>query len=486
MKIYFLKVVFSVLLFLGLFIFGQNISAQTIEYDLGISAGDIFFSEPVLISGRSIRLYAAVRNYGTRDVVAYALFYAGPNLIGESQVVSVRAGGYSDEVFVDWVIPEGSFNIRVDIKGQTPKDENPANDSALTHLFYPEKDADSDGIIDKNDNCVNVSNPDQGDVDGDGLGDVCDTDDDNDGLPDNDETAIGTKPVDPDSDDDGILDGQDNCPLIANPDQTDKDGDGKGDACDSTNGNTSSPPDQDGDGIPDNRDNCRTIANASQTDTDQDGLGDVCDNDDDNDGVSDADEKPQGTNPKDADTDNDDVSDGKEKELGTDPKNPDTDHDGVGDKEDGAPLNQGATSGETFNVNTTEAEQVIEQEDLLDNEDFKNIFVETAKINWNTFIFKIKGGSAVSRLTYVWDLGDGERASGPEIKHTYKKPGTYLVVLEARDAHGQIKKLATTARVNFLNTKNPYFSLPLGFFVGLAILWGTKRWLKRKEKLNEI
>ena len=44
-------------------------------------------------------------------------------------------------------------------------------------------DSDADGVLDARDNCKGVANPDQADTDRDGLGDACDPDIDNDGVP---------------------------------------------------------------------------------------------------------------------------------------------------------------------------------------------------------------------------------------------------------------------------------------------------------------
>ncbi len=114
-------------------------------------------------------------------------------------------------------------------------------------------DADGDGVCQDADNCPDVANPDQADLDGDGSGDACD----------------------PDDDGDGIADDVDNCPRAANAGQEDGDGDGTGDACDSCPADPQN--DADDDGVCGDVDNCPDDANPGQEDADADGLGDACD-----------------------------------------------------------------------------------------------------------------------------------------------------------------------------------------------------------------
>lgn len=61
-------------------------------------------------------------------------------------------------------------------------------------------------------------------------------------------------PALPDADVDGVLDGDDNCPLVANADQLDADADGAGNACDAFPDDASETMDTDGDGVGDNAD----------------------------------------------------------------------------------------------------------------------------------------------------------------------------------------------------------------------------------------
>ena len=73
-----------------------------------------------------------------------------------------------------------------------------------------------------------------------------------------------------DTDADGLLDDEDNCPTTPNTLQSDIDDDGYGDDCD---------PDMDGDAVPNGIDNCPTEFNPLQEDYDADGIGNACDDD---------------------------------------------------------------------------------------------------------------------------------------------------------------------------------------------------------------
>ncbi len=92
-------------------------------------------------------------------------------------------------------------------------------------------------------------------------------DDDNDGDPDATDcaplnSAIGNNATE-------ICDGIDsNCNGAVDEGFANTDGDAFADCVDT---------DDDGDGVPDGTDNCPLVANPTQTDTDNDGIGDVCD-----------------------------------------------------------------------------------------------------------------------------------------------------------------------------------------------------------------
>ena len=103
-------------------------------------------------------------------------------------------------------------------------------------------DTDGDGVADGSDNCPSIANANQADADGDGDGNVCD-----------------------------------NCVNVANANQADGDGDAVGDVCDTRpSASNANQSDTDGDQHGNACDNCPSIANADQADADADGTGDAC------------------------------------------------------------------------------------------------------------------------------------------------------------------------------------------------------------------
>lgn len=183
--------------------------------DLKMSPGDIRFSKSQLVSGETVRIYTKVQNIGTVDVVGYVTFYQGSVVIDEPQVISVVAGSNPEEVFVDFVVPQGAFNVRTVISGTKPVDINLDNNVAITGMFTPVLDDDHDGIPNGTDNCVTVSNANQLDTDHDGLGNACDDDMDGDTLSNSVESEIGSNPLLKDTDGDGVDDAHDAYPLDA-------------------------------------------------------------------------------------------------------------------------------------------------------------------------------------------------------------------------------------------------------------------------------
>jgi hypothetical protein len=104
-----------------------------------------------------------------------------------------------------------------------------------------------------------------------------------------------------DSDGDGVIDSQDNCPELANPDQADCDGDGIGDLCAIADGLAS---DCNENAIPDNcEDDCNLngypddcdIADGTSSDCDSNGIPDECDPDCNGNGVADTCDIANGT-----------------------------------------------------------------------------------------------------------------------------------------------------------------------------------------------
>lgn len=167
----------------------------------------------------------------------------------------------------------------------------------------PAEDQDGDGVRTAVDNCLDIANTDQADLDGDGQGNDCDADADADGMDGQWEIDNGLDP------------------LFAGDADDDLDGDGLSNQNEFVRGTAANNADSDRDGI----DDAEEIARGSDplfADTDGDGLGNSIELDDDADGLLDTFENSVGLNPVDgedalADLDGDGFSNLAERAAGT-------------------------------------------------------------------------------------------------------------------------------------------------------------------------
>ena len=171
-------------------------------------------------------------------------------------------------------------------------------------------------------------------------------DTDNDGITDGDEVhKYYTNPLKADSDDDGLTDYEELFKYNTNPLDPDTDSDGLYDGVEHGKGTNPTLEDTDGDNITDGDEVNLYQTNPLSKDTDEDGLTDYEEistyntspiaEDSDSDGIGDPEELQLKTNPLNKDTDNDRLWDGEElTKYHTDPLNPDSDKDGLLDGEE--------------------------------------------------------------------------------------------------------------------------------------------------------
>jgi hypothetical protein len=224
--------------------FEMTTSAQpTIQSVSEIKNGDKTVGAKVvsLVNGKSITDWVICQESETQ-----VLEIPGEGISFTGRFAIIRQEPKADKFNETLYIGQGSS---ITFKNKT-LNANEKNQGLLTYdrAFDP-NDTDNDGVSNETDNCPSIFNTDQGDIDKDNQGDICDND----------------------IDGDGFLNEDDNCPLIASNEQVDIDGDGIDDSCDEY------PEDYDNDGIKDLDDNCTSLPNPGQEDYNNNGIGDACD-----------------------------------------------------------------------------------------------------------------------------------------------------------------------------------------------------------------
>lgn len=326
-------------------------------------------NDPIL-EGDAVTINMSLQNIGDAPASNFLVNFSLDSEENVFDSITVSLNPFSEDILSSiWTAEAGNHTMIVTADATNVVMENQeTNNKVMIQLFVDgdndgdgvgnisDRDDDNDGYTDaieviyKTDPLSDLSTP--PDNDHDFIPDLHDADDDNDGYSDDIEVQVGTDPLsnasipedfdsdgipdslDKDIDNDGILNADDAFPYNL-AEWRDLDLDGIGDNADL---------DDDSDGYLDDED-------AYPLDTDNDGLDNDVDWDDDADGVPDIeDARPLDTdndglrNDADADDDGDGLSDEEESRKHTNPLKQDTDGDGVGDKADYDPLDSGVTS----------------------------------------------------------------------------------------------------------------------------------------------
>ncbi len=169
----------SILVFSILGIFSLA-SAPHVEAGETVNAGfvnGIWYSSNDFFAGDNVRIYSAIQNNSGFDIVGKIQFFDNQEIVGDAEFSVVD--GRLIEKWTDWRAKGGDRNIYIKLI-DTKK-------AIIGGGFEPITLAFDSSRVDKR--FVDT------DTDGDKIGNVVDTDDDNDGLSDEEEKMLGTNPL---------------------------------------------------------------------------------------------------------------------------------------------------------------------------------------------------------------------------------------------------------------------------------------------------